>query len=173
MRPRADEVLTSVIATFDEYLKPELTSPFAKSLALTVKNLLNHVKLRIEREGPALFEDNRDLRALLSRIYDHLLIWEQTGESKGFKEIEVEIKGVLKQTFYGPLDYPTLVALTEEATALRWALTHAIQALQENRETLKEDATYRELRQRIRDYLSLQLKRESMWIDDAFQGDRR
>ena len=68
MRPRADEVLTSVIATIDEYIAPDLTSPFAKSLVLTVKNLLNHVKLRVEREGPALFEDNRELSMPLTQI---------------------------------------------------------------------------------------------------------
>jgi len=173
MRPRADEVLKSIIATFEQYLQPELTTPFAKSLALTTQNLLRHVLLRVEREGTALFEDNRELRTLLVQIDSYISTLQQDQLIETFYVMRTEIKDTLNQQFYGPNDYPSVILLTEEATALRWTLTHAIQTLQKARDSLDKDPQYTEIRQDIRAYLSRQLKRESTWIDEAFIGERR
>ena len=173
MRPRADEVLKSIIATFEQYLQPELTTPFAKSLALTTQNLLRHVLLRVEREGAALFEDNRELRTLLAQVDSYLSALPEDQWLESFSAMRTEIKDSLVQQFYGPNDYPSVILLTEEATALRWTLTHAIQTLQNARDPLGKDPQYIEIRQDIRAYLSHQLKREATWIDEAFIGERR
>jgi len=170
MRPRTDEILKSLLWTFEEYIAPETTSPYAQSLALTMKNLLRHVLLRVQLEGDLLFADNRELRALLERIVRFIANRQQPDK---FADVRAEIQVVLGKTYYGADVYPSVARLVDEATDLRWALTHAITALQAARSVLGDEPEYQALRQAIRDYLGHQLEREGRMIEPAFIDQRR
>ncbi len=168
MRPRTDEILRSLLWTFDEWIEPETTTPFARSLALTMGNLMRHVILRVELEGDLLFEDNRELRQLLARIAGYA-----QGEDRGLAALGDRISGALAARYWGGDVYPSVARLVEEATALRWALTDAIRELQARRARLGESQDYRDVRRDIRDYLGRQLDREGKMIEPAFVGERR
>jgi hypothetical protein len=166
MRPRADEILHSVIATYEEYIVPEVDEPFAKSLAATIANLLRHVQLRIEHEGPILFTDNAEIRDVLStvRAYcEEVAVLDDLGD---------DIAKTLDASTRDPGAYPTLHAVVDEATELRWALQRAIRALEERREAL-DGERYREIRTAIRRYLRASIEREAALIVPAFTGERR
>ncbi len=173
MRPTADEVLKSVIWTFDTYIAPEVEEPFAQSLTLTVSNLLRHVLVRMEREGPALFEDNREIRAVLEAILELGRSVPASGSVSLPEELVDEIEAALARSYHGVEEYPTLAMLTAEATDLRWALDHALRALQKAEPEFAGDSGYQRVRVRIREYLAHQLGRQLPWIVEAFVGERR
>lgn len=171
MRPRTDEILKSVLWTFDEWIVPDVTTPYAKSQTLTMGNLMRHVILRVELEGDLLFEDNRDLRDVLARSGEYIDGLEPGSDA--LRKAGSEITEALAKSFHGGDVYPSVARLIEEATALRWALSHAIETLQGVRDTLAGDAAYTQARQSIRDYLGRQLDREGQMIEPAFTADRR
>jgi len=152
VRPRADEVLDSVIWTFDTYIAPEVHEPYASSRTLTLAQLLRHVRARIRGEGDALWEDNRELRQLLAELQGGLA-----------PALSADVAQTLSASLRPPDVYPSLLRLTEEATALRGALDRILRAL-------PDDAPER---QRIRSYLGAQLTRQQPWLVDAFDGPRR
>ena len=98
LRPTMDEVLANVIASFDDIIKPGVDDPYASSIALTIGNLLRHVRARAEHEPGALWDDNCDLRELLGEL------------------------GVDAPPERPADQYPGLGVLVEEAIALRTAL---------------------------------------------------
>ena len=169
MRPRADEVMQSIIATYDEHILPNVQGELPKSLALTVSNLLRHVALRMEREAPALVEDNAELREVLLAISAYVSSLPAAPEA--LKQLLAPIKDAVN---VAPVTgYIGLNALVEEAGKLRTLLDTALKALQANRDALGATAEYQAVRSRIRDYLNNQIKRESQWIREAFTIERR
>ena len=169
MRPRADEVMQSIISTYDEHILQNVQGDLPKSLALTVSNLLRHVALRMEREGPALVEDNAELCEVLGKIGIYISSLKPAPDS--LRQLQSAIHDAANAT---PVNgYVGLVALTEEAEKLRTLLDNALKALQEQRSTLGDSAEYQAVRNRIRDYLNHQNKRESQWIREAFTIERR
>ena len=169
MRPRADEVMQSIIATYDEHILPNVQGELPKSLALTVSNLLRHVALRMEREAPALVEDNAELREVLLAISAYVSSLPAAPEA--LKQLLSPIKDAVN---VAPVTgYIGLNALVEEAGKLRALLDAALKALQAQRETLGDTVEYQVIRKRIRDYLNNQIKRESQWIREAFTIERR
>jgi hypothetical protein len=169
MRPRADEILRSVVATFDTYIAPEVRDPFAQSLALTLSNLMRNVALRIGLEGQALFDDNAQLRGVL----EHIRVYVDGRLDDRFAACTKEIGEALRREHYGPGVYPSLALVTEEATDLRWTLQHAIRELEAARPELGEEPEYEELRREIRRYLRASLEREMAFTVPAFTGERR
>ena len=169
MRPRADEVMQSIIATYDEHILPNVQGELPKSLALTVSNLLRHVALRMEREAPALVEDNAELREVLLAISAYVSSLSAAPEA--LKGLPSAIKGAAN---VAPVaGYVSLNALVEEADKLRTLLDTALKALQVNRDAVGATAEYQAVRNRIRDYLNSQIKRQSLWIREAFTIERR
>lgn len=169
MRPRIDEVLQSIIWTYDEHILPAVEGELPKSLALTVSNLLRHVALRLEHEEPALVEDNAELRALMGAIANYIA---------GLPEAPAALAALLGDVRQAakpcPMEgYSGLPSLTDVAQGLRKVLDEALTALQAQRGTLGADPAYQALRQAIRDYLNHQLARQSTWIQAAFTLDRR
>ena len=98
LRPTLDEVMTNVIASFDDIIRPDVTDQYASSIALTLSNLLRHVKVRARLEPEALWTDNADLRELLGRL------------------------GVAAPPPIPADVYPSIERLIDEAFALRTAL---------------------------------------------------
>ncbi|MCC6381657.1 MAG: hypothetical protein IT304_04070 [Dehalococcoidia bacterium] len=163
MRPRADEIVRSVAWTFDRHIVPDLTDPFAKSLALSLGYLLRNVEQRLREEGPALWADNREIRETLGSVRALIKTTPGAAEREPFAALVAEIDAVLARQFRGPDDYPTLESITDEATALRWPLAHAIGALRGDPAPF-EPADYERVRGEIRAYLKRQLERESRHV---------
>jgi len=104
LRPTLDDVLVNVIDSFDTIIQPDVTDDYASSIALTVSNLLRHVRARAEHEPAALWDDNNDLRALLREL-DVAAPTERAADA-----------------------YPSLAVLIDEAVELRTALdTYVVQ----------------------------------------------
>lgn len=170
MRPRADEILHSVIATYEEYVLPEVRDPFARSVALTTANLLRHVNLRIQHEGPALAADNAELRALLAVVRSFL---HDVGGEGDVTSLLVDLDAIGDARTTGPAAYPTLTDLIDDATDLRWLLQRAIRLLEGRRAELEPNPAYGPLRRDIRRYLRASLEREGALVVPAFTGERR
>jgi hypothetical protein len=168
MRPRADEVMQSIIWTYDEHILPNVQGALPKSLALTISNLLRHVSLRMEREAPALIEDNTELREVLGEVSRYIASIKSVPES--LRQLQDTLdQAAVAATVSG---YVSLNALTEEAEKLRTQLDVVLKALQQHRKTL-DSPEYKAVRIRIRDYLNNQIKRQSLWIREAFTIERR
>ncbi|HKT73071.1 MAG TPA: hypothetical protein VJQ47_09290 [Steroidobacteraceae bacterium] len=167
MRPSAEEVMHSIIWTFDAEIAPDLSTARAKSLALTTSNLLRHVLLRMQREAYALWDDNRELRQLLARMQG---FFAQTRDSRGHDQA---IPEVLARKYAVPGAYRGVAELEKEAFDLREAFGAATVRLHSLQATHSSDEQYRQLRAAIREYLEHLMKRESRWIDEAFVQARR
>ena len=168
LRPRADEILNSVLYSFEEFIVPELEEPYAVSVGHTIRNLLRYVALRIELEPAALFTGNEEMRAVLRDIAAYASSTESAALADVPADIATSLAAAEPQT-----PYPSLATLSAHAVVLRGVLDRTIRALQAARTELGSDATYLELRGRIRACLALQLEREAEWTAPAFSGIRR
>jgi hypothetical protein len=159
INPTADDVLATIIDTFDQYLLPEIHDEYAASLALTVSQLLRSVRARVAHEGEALWEDNAELRALLSEVAPGLP--EGTAASVA---AAATVDRTLASTPSRTGTYWTTARLQAEAMDLRAALVEVIEAL--------PDVDH-PARAAIRGYLEANLRRQEPWLVAAFTGARR
>mgnify|MGYP003306203878 CR=1 FL=1 len=173
MRPRADEVLNSVIWSFDTYITPELEEPINHSLALTIGNMLRNVLERIESEGQSLFDSNRELESVLLTAKNYINKNTDASKNNELKILPARIEEAIEKQFWTEEEYPSLERVTEKATLLRASLVEVIEGLQNAKNDLGEDEEYKELRVQIRHYLKNQLAREAKWSTEALQGLRR
>lgn len=155
MRPAAHHVLDAVIDTFDTHLMPEVDDAYARSLGLTVSQMLRSVRVRIVEEPAALWEDNADLAAVLAGFGDRL-----PGDLPG----RVADALAAAEAVIGPDDYPSLDLLMDRADILRGALVDVIEAVDDREDPVRREA---------RDYLRRQLARQEPWLVDAWTGPRR
>jgi hypothetical protein len=165
MRPTADEVMETVLATFDEHILPNVAEGLPSSLAITTRNLLRHVQLRMKLEAKALWRDNGELGALLAAVADY------AAATADLTDLAAEIGRDVAAA--RPTGFQDLADLASEAEQLRWTLTRAIERLQQARPAHRDEAAYTNLREQIRTYLRHQLEREAAWIEPAFVGPRR
>lgn len=163
MRPRADEVLTNVIETFDQYVLPDVADPYAQSMARVISGLLRQVNLRIEQEGQALYDDAREARAVLSQILDVLGSPPVRAALAGVDGLEAEVRAVLGKAFRTDGEYPGLRSLAEECAELTGVLDRCHRALLGAKATLGDDDSCRAVHAHIRAFAAGQLLRESAW----------
>lgn len=154
IRPDADDVLASIIDTFDRYLAPEIHDEYAASLALTVGQLLRSVRARVAHEGEALWDDNAQLRGLLAGLAADLPATQAAAVAAALAPAPVAA---------GPA-YPSVARLQDEAVRLRAALVAAIGALPDPDHPA---------RVAVRRYLADNLRRQEPWLVHAFDGPRR
>jgi len=150
IHPDVDDVLASVIDTFERYIAPAVDDEYAKSLSLTVAELLRSMRARVAHEGEALYDDNAELRALLATLHPMVPT-----------DVQAEIDTALAHRVEG---YPSVPRLQQEALALRAALVTCIEAL--------PDIDHPG-RQAVRTYLTHELARQQPWLIHAFVGPRR
>jgi len=162
LRPRSDEILRSVLWSFEEFIVPELSDPYAISVGHTITNLLRHLALRVELEPPALFAGNVELRELLADVAGY-------ARADGLTELAEDLETTLAAAAPAS-EYPSMSRLTDDALALRGALDRSIRALQA---APSDSDDYVELRARIREWIGRALAREAEWIVPAFSGIRR
>lgn len=160
--------MASVVATFEEYIVPDVTEPFAQSVSLTLSNLMRLVQVRIQQEGPMLHADNVDLRHTLAETRTYL-----QGAGGRFTDLVDELDAVLATPVLPTEEYPTLAWMDEQASALRWTLQRVLEALDGASDELGEEDAYASARQRIRQYLRRSIEREGAVIVPAFTGERR
>lgn len=169
LRPRSDEILTSVLASFEEVIVPELQDAYAVSMGHTIVNLLRHLSLRVQLEGPALYEGNRELRSVLADV--RAVARRSTlPEVRGLVPV---VSDALESTSRDPEGYPSVVELTEDAVVLGTCLDDCVRVLQWAARSEGADVEQTRVRRRIRDCLAAQLARESTWVEPAFRGSRR
>jgi hypothetical protein len=171
MKPYTPEILDSIIWSLQTYVKPELQSPFANSVLMTVENLLRHIKIREELEIPLLVEDNRELEEVLEKLHSKLTAHK---ELSGVLTNELEtIHVTLQEVPATQESVPSAVELNRRSEKFREVLDDLLKALSAVRKKYSSDETYRVSRQEIRDYIAHSLQREAQLITPAFTGGRR
>lgn len=171
MKPSTADVIDSIIWSLDTYVAPEVEAPFARSVLLTVGNLLRHVKLRVQLEPAVLSEDNADLVTVLQHAVSQLEADSelQSALSQPLESIATTLNQTPKHT-----ELPrSAEQLSDDSDALRQALDDLIRVLAALAPQLQARPSYSEIRQQIRSYLARQLKREGSLITPAFTGGRR
>ena len=149
--PDTDDMLASIIDTFDRYIAPEVHDEYAASLCLTVSQLLRAVRARVANEHTALTEDNAELRSLLVDLRGNVAgglvarIADVTENRR--RDGDHSIRG-----------------LQSEALDLRDVLVAVIAALPD----VNSPA-----RAMVRAYLEHHLRRQQPWLVDAYTGPRR
>ena len=163
MRPTADEVLDTVLWTFEQQILPNVAPGLPNSLALTTLSLLRQVQLRLRLEAKALWEDNQDLRVLLAAIAGY-------GDSApGLDDLAQAIRGESAQA--ARTGFCGLAEMSQEAEQLRWILSRAMERLHEARSAHRREPAYVALCGRMVEYLHRQIAREAAWIEPAFVGE--
>ena len=171
MKPTTADIIDSIIWSLDTYVAPEVQAPFASSVLLTVGNLLRHVKLRAQQEVGLLAEDNADLVAVLAGCVKSLAADPALGES--LQSSLSVVSTTLEQQPGEASSSDSVEHLSDVSDVLRQVLDDLIRALGAVAPALQSHEHYVETRQRIRDYLARQLKREGSLITPAFTGGRR
>ena len=116
--------------------------------------MLRSVRARVAHEGEALYEDNRELRALLTTVRD---------------QVDAHVGAGIDEALAHGRDtagdgYVTVKRAHAEAVALRTALVACIDAVPDRQHPVRRAA---------RVYLQHQLERQQPWLVDAFTGPRR
>ena len=150
MYPDVDDLLASVIDTFERYIAPHVDDEYAASLSLTVTELLRSVRVRVALEGEALAADNAELADLLAELRPH---------------VPPDVVALVDEALASPLDgYPSVARLQQKAEGLRRALAAAIDSLPDPDHPGRVAA---------RAYLTNHLRRQEPWLVQAFVGPRR
>lgn len=157
LRPGPTEIVDSLLWTLEHDVAPSVDDEFARSAATTMRNLLVHLRVRLEREGQALVDDNADLRGVLRALLDSP--W---GRNRP-PEVRAAVEAALDPPPVSPPRWPSVELLADEAHRLRSCLDDLIPAT-----SLDPDAD-----RRVVEYLARQLAREAPWIEGAFSGERR
>src|SRR5262245_34463865 len=108
--PSASQILEVCGDTLASVVQPALTDKVAISAAQTMGHLLRHVRLRIESEGPMLFDDAAALRTLLGEVCDYL----RGLEPATSREVAVRIEATVGRRFRAEGAYPTFESLVAE-----------------------------------------------------------
>ncbi|HSG78419.1 MAG TPA: hypothetical protein VLD62_02470 [Acidimicrobiia bacterium] len=153
MRPGPHHTLDAVVATFEEYVMPEVADEYVRSLGLTIGQMLRSVRERILHEPEALHEDNADLRDVLVGVLPVL-----------GPETAATVRRALDESVIPDGVFPSLERLMAEADALRGALVAMIEATADPEHPARSAG---------RDYLRRQLERQEPWLVDAWTGPRR
>ena len=169
LRPRSDEIIASILSSFEELVVPELQDDYTISVGHTIVNLLRHLRLRVELEGPALFAGNEELRVLLGEIAD----FARAVDEPALAGIPADVAEALAAAEGSASGYAPLSRLADDAATLGWSLDRSLRALQQAGPALGDRADYAALRAGIRAQIGRQLEREAAWIVPAFSGIRR
>lgn len=168
MTPTIDQVIDSVITSLHEHVHPNVTDPYAKSVLLTIDNLLRHVALRAAHESELLAEDNRDLAEVLERMVSLL-----AGVADGGQTLAAE-RGRVRSALEAPAaGFPSPESLSLRAIELRTRLDELLAALIEARDRIGDHPDHVRARSLAREYLARMLTRNAALIDPAFVSDRR
>jgi hypothetical protein len=155
MQPTNIEILRACVVNLEEVVTPNLEDPHARSAALCIRTLLNHVALRLEKEAHNLQADSREKRELIAGLIPRLRTV-AGGAADALKDLAARLEQGVRSTKENPA-YITPEALTEENDALRRLVVDCLKTLQARRGDIEAE-TFAELKRTIRK----QLRAESM-----------
>jgi hypothetical protein len=171
MRPTSEELLKGIKDAIDNHILPDLSSPYPMSIAGTVSVLLDHLILRVEKEGQLLAESNWDIRDTLEAALSTLQHSEQASAIPGLLRLERDIREKLSKEHRARDEYPSVRSLTEENNDLRETLIDLLQTVDAAKEHLEADSLT-ELRGRVTDCSKRQLDREFYLVYTMLEGRR-
>src|SRR5262245_32855047 len=117
MKPTQVDLIRCVEASLDEHIAPNLTGAMAQSQLLTIRYLLDQVRLRVEYEPEALASFEADARETLREV--------RALGVDALSDLTPDIEGVLADEPAGP----ALAALEHRTTVLRRCIDQALRAL--------------------------------------------
>lgn len=130
MIPSSRDLIAGIARTLEQDVLPELAgATWTASHIRSCIMLLTHLEERVVREGPILYQDNIDLRALLGRLRADL--------SGPLPETATRLSATLDATT-PPAGYPTVEALDTINQRLKAALEQTIADLHDARRSLGE-----------------------------------
>lgn len=159
MRPTTEELLTGIKDAIDNYILPDLSSPYPISIACTINALLLHLIRRVEKEGHLLAESNRDIRDTLEAALSTLQHSKHTSAIPELVRLEMDLREKLSKEYRARDEYTSVGSLTEENNDLRRTLIDLLKTVDAAREHLEADSLA-ELRGRITNCSKRQLDRE-------------
>ncbi|WP_068088791.1 hypothetical protein [Novosphingobium rosa] len=162
--PTATDLLRTIDATLADKVEPSLSDLSGRSALITVRHLLNFVRIRIEGEGQILQTDIEMTRHLIEQI---IAYHTQACDAAKGATITACLVGCAST---GALPYPSLVQLADEAAGLNELLHVSLAGLQELREERQNDAAYQDIRAAIRNHLKRQIENEGTLVAPAFFG---
>ncbi len=158
MIPSSRDLLAGIARTLEQDVLPELANAtWTASHVRSCIMLLTHLEERVVHEGPFLYQDNADLRALLGRLRGDL--------SGSLPESAARISATLDVTMPPP-GYPTIEALDTTNRRLKATLDQIIDDLYAARAHLGEPR-FQALNGVIMTYLTSAADRESVMFDKA------
>jgi hypothetical protein len=72
MRPTSPELISAIVESLERQVAPHVEDKWAASALRSATQLLNHLAVRVEREGGVLVEDNQDVRRVLEAVLPRL-----------------------------------------------------------------------------------------------------
>ncbi len=157
MRPSTKELLDSIAEALDTRVAPTVTDPWAASSLRSIRTLLSHLSVRVERELTILAEGNADLRDVLSGARDRL----EGRSTPSNPSMHADLAALLSRpTSREPGALATVAALDEESSALNVQLERLVRVVHEDRESLGAEL-YEDLLGSIRSYFARQQEREA------------
>lgn len=168
MQPNCIQILQSIALNLEELILPALDQPHAKSAAVAARGLLEHVILRLEKEGAALEEDNSEKRQLLAAICETIKNTAELSQISDLAELASRLSEKADLTPQSP-KYVAIDTLADENDTLKELLETAIVTLYQHHEEI-DAPTFEALRQPIRHQLRAQLDREVSFVSHDYQG---
>jgi hypothetical protein len=155
MRTSVDEILQGIAGSVEEYILPELQSPFAQSQAKAIAGILRNLSGRVEESCSALAQENMFYRNLLRRLYGELA----KGAGRKCGKLTTMNRAFITKQAEGRV--PSHKQLRRENRRLRVALSKIITVLETPR-TQQElgNRRLRRLRADINRFLRQELRKE-------------
>jgi len=158
MIPSSRDLIAGIVRTLEQDVLPELAgATWTASHIRSCVMLLTHLEERVVHEGPILYQDNIDLRALLGRL--------RTDLSGPLPETATQLSAVLDAT-PPPTGYPATEALDDINRRLKAALEQTVTDLHDARQSLGE-SRFQALDGAIMAYLTAAIDRDNVMFEKA------
>lgn len=165
MNPTQAELIRCVEASLDEHVAPQLRDEMARSQLLTIRYLLDQLRLRVEFEAPALAEYELDARQTLKQVRSLLAGSADPAVSALVARIDRLLTGPVPT---GPAAYAA-ASLESRTRELRGHLDDAVRALGLG----SDQAPAVEARRLLHACLARHLDREARWLSAGYGAPRR
>jgi hypothetical protein len=163
--PTSIDILRCIERTLETVIAPVLTKTGERSAAATIGHLLRHVALRLEHEGPILYDEIAVLRALLLKA-DAYFKALSAGATEA-ASVKASVAALLARPTE-PSGYRSIASLADEVSALRQGICETLAfVLQQKQEPGNAAA---QLHEEIRRYMAWEVEQEGRIIDAAFAG---
>jgi hypothetical protein len=153
--PTAADMLKTVEQTFENVIKPDLSTTATRSAAATLGHMVRIATLRIETEGQILHDERSRLNAMLPQIAAWIASLGQPVAST-----------IAARPRFSDDVYPSLAIMAAEVGALRLGVCDALEALQ----NCDLDTEGKRLLAELHTYVAWQLEQEGKMIDPATIG---